>query len=426
MNRGLLMCVAMIVVMTGVVRGADEMKTVSIEIRADVRHQTIDHFTASDCWSLQKIGVEWSAQNREKIADLLFSMDNGIGLSMWRFNIGGGINHETIRDPFRTAETFEVSEGKYDWTRQPGERWFLAAAKARGVGKFLAFVNSPPGRMTRSGLTNAGLAGGGHINDSTNLKPEMEAQYARYLADILAHFRDNPNLPERINFDWVSPINEPQVDWNSGQEGNRAGNDDIKRVVRVLRPALDEQKLSTRILIPESNAIQNMLEQHKDTSKRYGTAFGDYINAFAGDESLRPLIPPVLCYHGYGSDGKELIPLRQKVRERMNEHPGWSVWQSEYCVLQHKRDLGMDTALMVARVIHSDLAIAGASAWAWWLAVSPYDYKDGLIFTDWKKPGDPQNVLPSKLLWAMGNFSRYVRPAWSASMFRRRLTICTN
>lgn len=46
----------------------------------------------------------------------------------------------------------------------------------------------------------------------------------------------------------------------------------------------------------------------------------------------------------------------------------------------------------------------------WWTAVSPVDCKDGLIFTDWKKPGDPESILPARLLWALGNYSRFVRP----------------
>ena len=38
------------------------------------------------------------------------------------------------------------------------------------------------------------------------------------------------------------------------------------------------------------------------------------------------------------------------------------------------------------------------------------DYKDGLIYTDWKRPGDSETVLPSRLLWALGHYSRFIRP----------------
>ncbi|HEX7571276.1 MAG TPA: glycoside hydrolase, partial [Verrucomicrobiae bacterium] len=92
-----------------------------------IRHQVMDNFGANDAWSMQKIGL-WSEVNKNKIADLLFSTNTGIGLSCWRFYFGAGLNHQTIRDDWRTAESFETTAGQYDWTRQPGARWFLRAA----------------------------------------------------------------------------------------------------------------------------------------------------------------------------------------------------------------------------------------------------------------------------------------------------------
>jgi hypothetical protein len=90
---------------------------------------------------------------------------------------------------------------------------------------------------------------------------------------------------------------------------------------------------------------------------------------------------------------------------------------SEYCVMTgsegkggNGRDLSMNTALDVARIIHLDLTLVGVTAWQWWTGVSGVNYKDGLIFTDWKKPGDAESIIPARLLWALGNYSRFVRP----------------
>ena len=63
----------------------------TIRIDLSKTYQTIDNFAASDCWSMQKIGA-WALPQKERVADLLFSVDKGIGLSAWRFNIGGGTN----------------------------------------------------------------------------------------------------------------------------------------------------------------------------------------------------------------------------------------------------------------------------------------------------------------------------------------------
>ncbi len=68
-----------------------------LKVEAGATHQTIHSFGASDAWSCQFIGKYWPVEKREQIADWLFSTDmdednnpRGIGLTAWRFNIGGG------------------------------------------------------------------------------------------------------------------------------------------------------------------------------------------------------------------------------------------------------------------------------------------------------------------------------------------------
>jgi hypothetical protein len=83
----------------------------------------------------------------------------------------------------------------------------------------------------------------------------------------------------------------------------------------------------------------------------------------------------------------------------------------------------MSTALYVARIIHHDLTIANARSWQWWTAVSQVDFKDGLVYLDDGSQGDSGKmgaetlslmrdgaVRESKLLWTLGNYSRFVRP----------------
>lgn len=378
-------------------------------IKLNEEHQTIENFGASDAWRCQKIGA-WSIESREKVADLLFSTTSGIGLSCWRFNIGGGVNPR-ITMPERTVETFEVGEGQYDWSRQENERWFLQAAKQRGVPQFLAFAVSPPGRMTLNGLTFCDKGA-----NSTNLKPGYERQYARYLADILEHLRDS----DGIAFDYISPLNEPQWDWDGHtQEGTRNSNADIKALVQALGGELQRRSLATQIAILESGNIPDLYAANDKMTAAYGTKFGDYLDDFLGDGAFSKLLSGRLSYHSYWSDriDGQLLEHRQRLAQAMKDFPGWKLWQSEYCILDgpegaggNGRDLTMKTALDVARVIHLDLTIANVSAWQWWTAVSEADYKDGLVYTDWKKPGDPESIIPSKLLWAFGNYSRFVRP----------------
>jgi O-Glycosyl hydrolase family 30 len=382
-------------------------------LQLDAEHQQIDNFSASDCWSMQKIGG-WSEPGRKRVADLLFSPTAGIALSCWRFNLGGGINPQ-ITNPWRTAETFETAEGRYDWTHQKNEQWFLKAAKERGVPQFLAFVNSPPGRMTKNGLTFCDKNSG-----TTNLKPGYEGQYARYLGDILEHFHRGGGPAGQITFDCISPVNEPQWDWEGhSQEGNRASNADIKKITRSLAAELKRRALPTRIALIESGSLPDMWQANQKSTAAWGALYGNYLDEFAGDATISGMLSGQIGYHSYGSDGINgpLTANRKRLGEKMKQYPGWKLWQTEYCILSgpegkggNGRDLTMATALDVARVIHFDLTLAGVSAWQWWTAMSPVNFKDGLIYTDWKKPGDAESILPARLLWALGNYSRFVRP----------------
>ncbi|WP_317168887.1 glycoside hydrolase [Lunatibacter salilacus] len=53
----------------------------------------------------------------------------------------------------------------------------------------------------------------------------------------------------------------------------------------------------------------------------------------------------------------------------------------------------------MARVIHNDLVIAQASAWHWWLAISPYNYKDGLVYIS--KSETDGVIEETKMLWIL-------------------------
>ena len=124
-----------------------------VRIHSDQRAQVMDGFGASDAWIIDPMIRQWSAQKNQKaidgLADLLFDNQDGIGLSMWRFNIGAGSAEQgaksRIPDPLRRAELL-ISEpgGIVDHSKQLGQIAFAQAAAKRGVNGMIAFVNSPP------------------------------------------------------------------------------------------------------------------------------------------------------------------------------------------------------------------------------------------------------------------------------------------
>ncbi|MHC4676854.1 MAG: glycoside hydrolase, partial [Planctomycetota bacterium] len=337
----------------------------------------------------------------------------GIGLSSWRFNIGAGSSRQShISDSWRRADTFLSTDySSYDWWRLPGQRWFLQAAKTRGAEQFTAFVNSPPINMTKNGNAYCDSSSG-----TTNLRSDRITDFAVYLATILQHFADY----EGIVFNYISPFNEPNWNWEGGQEGCRYYNSDIKQVVDILYPELQNQGLTTEIELPEAGDMGYL---YGNSSER-----GDYIDSFFNASSsyyIGNKIAGKVAGHSYFScwpEDDRLVGMRETLRNKLNQYPGLEYWATEYCILipsdwwvpeqywgyGNGRDLGIDPALWVARVIHHDLTVAQASAWQWWLGVSPYNYKDGLVYID--KDQIDGNYYESKMLWAMGNFSRFIRP----------------
>ena len=390
--------------------------------------QVMEHFGASDAWRTQFVGKNWPLTKREYIADLLFSKDFdtegnplGIGLTLWRFNIGAGSTHQgdssDIENEWRRGESFLKNDGTYDWNRHEGQRWFLEAAKRREVNKFLAFTLTAPVQYALNGKAYS-VKG----DERINLKPGYYDDYAKYVGDVLEHFSK-----EGYNFDYISPVNEPQWDWsNPGQEGTAATNENIYLLSKYIAEEIKTKSLNTSLTVGEVGDIKHLYEDYKSS--------GDQIDAFFGSNSVLnfstlPNTENLITGHSYFTTWPidTLINTRRELRKKLDEVPNLGYWQTEFCILEespeigsgHRRDLGMNTALYVSRVIHADLTIANASSWQWWTALTTWDYKDGLISLDTGDEKDLFNrdrmktdgeVRESKLLWAFGNFSRFVAP----------------
>ena len=382
-------------------------------------HQTLRGFGASGAWSTQFVGT-WPSGKKNQIADWLFSRaqgpdghPKGIGLSIWRFNVGAGSAGQGeasgIRSKWRRAEGVlqDVRDGKmiFDWSRQKGQRWFARAAQERGVPTLIAFANSPPVEFTKNG--KAFGDGGG----TANLPDRRFDEFARFLASVAQHFED-----EGLAFDYVSPVNEPQWNWSrdDNQEGSPYTNAELRRVVDELNRALAARDLSTQIEIPETARLDFLYSEHTDSPRRDN----QIVEFFGGEQSLqaRSHVAPKVAAHSYFTTWPvaDLIRQREKVAEQMRAtDPALEYWMSEYCILADNeeiegpgRDLGMDPALYVARVLHADLTIANASSWQWWLGISPGDFKDGLVYVD----RSTKALHDSKLLWGLGNYSYFLRP----------------
>ena len=406
----------------------------------DSMYQSIDGFGASDCWRAQFVGKNWPIEKRNQIADLLFSQKTdqkgnpiGIGLSIWRFNISAGTAEQGdssgISNPWRRGEGFLNMDGTYNWQKLQGQQWFLKAANERGVERLLLFPNSPPVQLTNNGR---GYATKGDIH--INVKPGKLGDYANYMTDIIEHFEK-----DGLHIDYLSPFNEPQWSWDDGgQEGTPALNEELYSLIKYLSYELSRRQLNTRLVIGEAGTIGHIAKR-PGVSAQGGNGRNNQAAFFFNEQSPfyignLPNVEKIISAHSYFT----VWPVANQVENRealgralisVNENLGY--WQSEYCILEKNeeiaggggRDLGMPTAMYVARIIHNDMTLCNAKSWQWWTAITEVDYKDGLIYLDDGSAGETGKMGPeveslkydgqvrdSKLLWVIGNYSRFVRP----------------
>ena len=392
------------------------------------KYQTIDNFSASDGWSMQFVGL-WPEKKQEKIADWLFSTANdssgkplGIGLSMWRFNIGAGSAEQgdssQIGNVWTRSECFLKPDGTYDWNKQEGQRKFLKLAKQRGVDQFLGFILSAPVYWTQNGLaTNTGR------DASFNLQPGHYIDFARFISKVITGLEKH----DGIKLNYVCPFNEPDGHWNwigPKQEGTPATKYEIAKTVRLIGSEFTSKKIDTKILISESFDYNCMYRVHPMVQPNRGYQIQsffrpDSVSTYIGN---LPNVPRLMAAHSYWTN-TPLADLR-KIRMDMGKelkNNKVRFWQTELCIMGNDseigggggKDLTMKTALYIARIIHHDLVYANASAWQWWRSVGTGDYKDGLIYANPDKSLLDGSFTDSKLMWALGNYSRFIRPGAS-------------
>lgn len=89
--------------------------------------------------------------------DLLFSSENGIGLSILRSEVGNGLNMPMIHPDKDT----------WDFTPYEPEQWVLQEATVRGVETIMSTVWSPPAWMK----TKEQIVRGGHLKKEYGYEP---------------------------------------------------------------------------------------------------------------------------------------------------------------------------------------------------------------------------------------------------------------
>lgn len=393
----------------------------------NITYQEIDNFSASDAWRCHFVGKYWPQEKKEEIADLLFKREfdekgnpKGMALTNWRVNVGAGSyeNREAkeVNNSWNRTECFLLPDGTYDFSKQEGQQWFMKAAKERGVNNFLFFTNSAPYFMTRSGATVS------TDRNYINLQEDKFDDFARFLVNCTKHFR---GLGYDVNY--ISPINEPNVEWhtNAFQEGSFATKSDIYRLVAELDKVIEEEQVETKILIPELGELKYLFEVDSaanmpdDIIHSMFYKNGEY--SVLGFKNLFNCVAAHDYWTAYPP--KLLVDIRTDLRKALEQNGHQTkFWASEYCILEKNKEITMEPSpiksinlgLYVARIIHSDLALANASAWQWWTALSMGE--DVPIQLLPMKDSSTESIKydgiisPTKMFWTTANYSFFIRP----------------
>lgn len=401
--------------------------------------QTIDHFTASDAWSGNFVGQYWDSAQKEQVARWLFSQrlddtgaPEGIGLSMWRVNLGAGTLEQDSADivPYqRRAESFLGKDGRsYDWKKCAGQQYFMQKAASYGCNDFLLFSNSPPVQYTNNGKGWSSGAG------NANITSEGYGLFAGYMADVAKYFIQAKGW----NIRFISPVNEPQVNWTSPkQEGSPWRNAEIKKLLVHLDQSLAERNLKgVKMVIAESAELNWLYEEDQDkkTRERFGSD-GPYnqVKEFFDPASANyvgnlPYLAHTINGHDYGTHAtnRKLKDTREKVAAAVKKY-NVEYQQSEWCMLpglklpmdgftadwKPDNHADMQVALLMGRLIYGNIVYANATAWGYWKGMEIKG--DHALISLFPKDGDIRSggiVRSNKLLWALGNYSFFIRPGY--------------
>lgn len=413
-------------------------------IKPEVTYQTLEGFGASDCIHGEYVGAYFKDAERNKAAKLLFDSTfnsqkkaNGIGLSIWRFNVGSGSQFcgddckEGAMNDRRTGCYLTDDWSEYDWTRQPGQRWFLSKAKEYGVRNFVAFSNSPLIKYSRNG--KAYCPGDGRAN----IQFDKYKDFSRYYMTVLKHVQDEIG----IEFKYFSPANEPQWGWNDvGAEGSQYSNSDIKELCVNMDFFIDSLGLNTKLAVGDAGSWEHLSGGTGLARNQLYEFFDPASSNYIGD---LPSVARLMTAHSYFTDKKNssIISVRQKAYNAAKKY-GLSLQQTEWSLLSEpnaaNNDLmdGLpdsaskwsenDIALYLAKIIHSDLAFANVTSWVYWTAMDKERWytknrymliklipsggnKDNTYVSVIDNPG---TVQANKSLWALGQYSMFIRPGY--------------
>ncbi|MBQ2842512.1 MAG: hypothetical protein IJE72_05705 [Clostridia bacterium] len=333
-------------------------KTQTVGVNKFVEHQIFEFFGTSSCWWAQTIDNEADAK---EIARLLYDEETGLGLDIYRYNIGAGEKDNPdsrIGDPNRRTESFyvfneETGEYEFDFTRDANARRMLDYAIEYGASEVILFCNSPHFSMTANGH-----ASGGYETYVSNHPKEKYAEFVNYVLTIADWFVEQ-GYPVKA----ISPTNEPQWDWGgpwTRQECCHYEPDETVELYEMFALEMQKRNSPYELSVNETGELS--------------PGYYHYIDKVFASPLLDEFCD-TLSGHSYWLDNN--IELKKQFGIKMaDQYPDKKFEMSEWCELPLKIDsTTIDSGLYMANIIAQDLNYLSAVSWQSWTAVNG----DGLM-----------------------------------------------
>ncbi|MFD0743581.1 glycoside hydrolase [Phytohabitans flavus] len=348
-----------------------------IDLDRAQRHQVVDGFGYSIAFQRSSLVHNLSQAKREEALDLLLGRENGAAPSILRLGIGSSATNEYDKmlsiqptDPGGPAATPNYTWDGWDG----GQVWYAKEARERGIDRFYADAWSAPGYMKDNGTdTNGGALCG--LQGVSCASGDWREAYARYLVQFARFYRQ-----EGIRLDEIGFTNEP--DWTASYASMRFTPAQAAEFVKVLGPIARRAGLDVA-------CCDSFGWQQSDP----------YVQAIEADPQARRYVD-LVTGHGYASPADR--PLSTTKTTWMSEWApsstvdGWNeAWDS---------GKGTD-GIAIAQRIHDTLALAGSSAFLFWLGSSRGGTAALMQIDD---ANDAYRV--SSRLYAFAAYSRFIRP----------------
>ena len=398
----------------------NNLNTNQTVVDENAEYQTMTGFGASACWWAKDVGA-W--ENAEDILAYLYDKETGIGLNIYRYNLGAGsVGDENMYVINNRTETFLKADGTLDFTADANAQKALSIAEqlAGDNLRVALFANSAPVSLTKNGKAYGAPAADDAPMES-NLDPKNYEAYADYLYACAEYF-----LKEGYRVVDVSAINEPQYAWRAwynadgsfscNQEGCHYEPQEVLELLQVLVSKFDNSKVDRqgcKVSMFESGEIQG---QWSVPASYIDLLLTVNKEDYFYNRSIRKYFDTVTT-HSYWSSTE----TKQQAADYMNaNYPNYNIACTEYCQMSNDwntgvhdilensgatNGLGMDFGLAMANVMMDDLTILNAVEWNWWIGCSYGVYTDGLVYID---ANDHSNITTSKRLWCLGNFSKFI------------------